>query len=129
MHQLCAKEQESNFHCDKNCVSESIAYMILGLVVTQSNPEYLIIFLACLHARDQCMYVRMLFIGGASESARDWVCTQIPLQRLGTRTEIAEAAVFMASPLSSYATGTVLVVDGGHWMTTGRTMESLSSKM
>ena len=37
----------------------------------------------------------------------------IPLQRLGTRTEIAESAVFLASPLSSYITGSVMVTDGG----------------
>lgn len=40
----------------------------------------------------------------------------IPLQRFGTKTEIAEAAVFMASPLSAYMTGSVMVVDGGEWL-------------
>ena len=40
----------------------------------------------------------------------------IPLQRVGTRTEIAESAVFLASPLSSYMTGSVMVVDGGEWL-------------
>ena len=40
----------------------------------------------------------------------------VPLQRFGTRTEIAESAVFLASPLSSYMTGSVMVVDGGDWL-------------
>ena len=38
---------------------------------------------------------------------------QIPLGRHGTVEEVAQAAVFLASPLASYITGTVLVVDGG----------------
>ena len=67
----------------------------------------------------------VLNIGGAHEAARDLLSTQIPLQRAGTRTEIAEAAVFLASPLSSYITGSVLVVDGGEWLTGGRTMASV----
>ena len=37
----------------------------------------------------------------------------IPLQRYGTVDDIGRAAVFLASPLASYITGTVLVVDGG----------------
>jgi 3-oxoacyl-[acyl-carrier protein] reductase len=36
-----------------------------------------------------------------------------PLQRLGTPTDIANAVVFLCSPLATWITGTVLVVDGG----------------
>ena len=39
----------------------------------------------------------------------DW----IPLGRPGTPTEVADAVVFLASPLSSYITGQSLVLDGG----------------
>ncbi|KAB0401642.1 hypothetical protein E2I00_007300, partial [Balaenoptera physalus] len=34
------------------------------------------------------------------------------LQRLGNKTEIAHSALFLASPLASYVTGALLVVDG-----------------
>ncbi|XP_048188512.1 peroxisomal 2,4-dienoyl-CoA reductase [(3E)-enoyl-CoA-producing] [Perognathus longimembris pacificus] len=40
-----------------------------------------------------------------------------PLQRLGNKTEIAHSVLYLASPLASYVTGTVLVVDGGSWLT------------
>ncbi len=37
----------------------------------------------------------------------------VPLQRFGTRREIADAAVFISSPAASYITGEVLNVSGG----------------
>ncbi len=37
----------------------------------------------------------------------------IPLRRYGQTDEIGQAAVFLASPLAAYVTGTVLCVDGG----------------
>lgn len=37
----------------------------------------------------------------------------IPLQRLGTVDDIGQVAVFLASPLASYVSGTLLVADGG----------------
>lgn len=69
----------------------------------------------------------MLCIGGATSTVRDFVKKQIPLQRLGTRTDIAEAAIFLASDLSSYITGAILVVDGGAWMTNiGISLDSMN---
>jgi peroxisomal 2,4-dienoyl-CoA reductase len=40
----------------------------------------------------------------------------VPLRRFGTKGEIADAALFLASPASAYVTGAVLVVDGGQWL-------------
>jgi len=37
----------------------------------------------------------------------------VPLRRMGTVDDIGHAAVFLASPLSAYITGCVMVVDGG----------------
>jgi len=48
----------------------------------------------------------------ASE-VRTRVGTFVPLQRMGTADEVADAIVWLASPASSYVTGTVLRVDGG----------------
>lgn len=41
---------------------------------------------------------------------------EIPMRRFGEPAEVASVAVFLASPLSSYMTGTVLEVTGGRHM-------------
>ncbi|MFP5519752.1 MAG: SDR family NAD(P)-dependent oxidoreductase [Bdellovibrionia bacterium] len=52
-----------------------------------------------------------------SEEARDKVLLDLgplqPLNRIGSPTEIAEAAYFLGSDLSSWTTGAILSVDGG----------------
>ena len=46
------------------------------------------------------------------ESREDLAARQ-PMGRLGTAEEIAEAAVYLASPEASFTTGSEMVVDGG----------------
>ena len=48
----------------------------------------------------------------SEEARKSWVET-IPLKRAGTPLDIANAAVFLASDMSTYITGIVLGVDGG----------------
>ena len=43
---------------------------------------------------------------------------RIPLQRFGRIQEIADMAVYLASPAATYITGAIFVVDGGHWFAT-----------
>ncbi len=45
--------------------------------------------------------------------ARATLSAQIPLERLGTPSDIAGVVVFLASEYASYITGQVIVVDGG----------------
>lgn len=48
-----------------------------------------------------------------SSEQRDILLYTVPLARFGRPMEVANAALFLASELSSYVTGTVLAVDGG----------------
>lgn len=79
------------------------------------------------HILPICKYVCTHTTGGGMEDA---FASHIPLHRLGTKTDVAEAAIFLTSPLSSYITGATLVVDGGSWMVEGGGSRSaLQSKL
>jgi NAD(P)-dependent dehydrogenase (short-subunit alcohol dehydrogenase family) len=48
-----------------------------------------------------------------NDAVKTRLTSAIPLGRFGTTDDIGRVAVFLASPLASYVTGTVLVADGG----------------
>lgn len=58
-------------------------------------------------------YVDTELTRAISEEARQALQAAIPLARLGTGEDVANAVLFLASDLASYITGQVLVVDGG----------------
>ncbi len=60
----------------------------------------------------------------------DAVADSVPLSRLGTTSDIGNAAIFLASPLASYLTGAVIPVDGG-WSLGGSSqlMDALARDM
>ena len=49
----------------------------------------------------------------ASPAALEQIRQAVPLGRLGTVDDIGQLAVFLASPLASFVTGTLVVADGG----------------
>lgn len=51
-----------------------------------------------------------------SDNVKEQVLAQIPLKRMGTTGNIADAVVFLASEKADYITGQVLAVDGGMTM-------------
>lgn len=48
-----------------------------------------------------------------TDAAREATVAQIPLKRVGTTRDVAEAVAFLASDRASYITGQVLSIDGG----------------
>ena len=62
---------------------------------------------------DQLFADRAAAAGTTPEAERAAFVRRIPVGRLGTPDEVADAYVFLASPLSAYVTGQSLVVDGG----------------
>ena len=52
-------------------------------------------------------------IAGTPPELREQIAARIPLKRLGQPTDIAKAALFLASDDSSFVTGIDLSVDGG----------------
>jgi NAD(P)-dependent dehydrogenase (short-subunit alcohol dehydrogenase family) len=51
--------------------------------------------------------------------AADRIRQRVPLGRWGQPAEVANAVVFLASPLAAYITGETLTVDGGAWIGAG----------
>jgi len=61
-------------------------------------------------------FIETAMTGKLKQEAKTKFEESIPLQRLGSVTDVANTALFLASDLSSYMTGQVLVVDGGMTM-------------
>ena len=53
-------------------------------------------------------------VGEGQTEARKWWQNQHPIGRFGTVDEVAAAVVWLASPASSFVTGTDIAVDGGY---------------
>ena len=56
---------------------------------------------------------RLLAKEAADEESRRWLTRQVPVGRLGTVEDIAEAVAFLASERAGFICGTTLLVDGG----------------
>jgi 3-oxoacyl-[acyl-carrier protein] reductase len=54
--------------------------------------------------------------GAMTDEAKEKTLQLIPLKRMGSPADIAQAALFLASDESSYITGQVLPIDGGMFM-------------
>ncbi len=55
----------------------------------------------------------------SNKAFHDMVKRGVPLGRFGTAEDIANMAIFLASPAGDYITGATMVVDGGEWLKKG----------
>ncbi|XP_069037033.1 peroxisomal 2,4-dienoyl-CoA reductase [(3E)-enoyl-CoA-producing] isoform X2 [Lepisosteus oculatus] len=62
---------------------------------------------------------------GGTAAQSSGVFQTVPLQRAGSKTEIAHGVLYLASRAASYVTGASLVVDGGSWLTSANSMPAL----
>jgi len=58
-------------------------------------------------------YIETQMTDGLTPQVKEQILTKIPLSRIGQPRDIAQAALYLASDLSSYVTGQVIAVDGG----------------
>lgn len=72
--------------------------------------------LASRNVRANCIapgYIETQMTGGLPEQVKGQILSAIPMGRIGSPQDIAHAALYLASDLSSYVTGQVITVDGG----------------
>jgi len=48
-----------------------------------------------------------------AEARKEWAKKEVPMERMGEPHELADLAVFLASPRASYITGNIVAFDGG----------------
>jgi NAD(P)-dependent dehydrogenase (short-subunit alcohol dehydrogenase family) len=60
-------------------------------------------------------------VGNASDDELFRLGAAVPLGRVGTVEDIVWPAVFLVSPAAGFINGAALVVDGGKWLSSGRT--------
>ena len=58
-------------------------------------------------------YIQTKMTDSLSDKVKDQMLKKIPLNRLGSPSDVANAVLFLASDAANYVTGQVLVVDGG----------------
>lgn len=58
-------------------------------------------------------FIKTAMTDKLSEAEKKKLSDNIPMQKLGTATDVANAVLFLSSPLADYITGQVLTVDGG----------------
>jgi NAD(P)-dependent dehydrogenase (short-subunit alcohol dehydrogenase family) len=85
------------------CKQAAIDYAPLGVRVNVLAPS----------ATDTGLFMEHSARAPDPQALRAMVAASNPMKRLGTADEVCDAAVFLASDLSTYVSGTVLAVDGG----------------
>jgi 3-oxoacyl-[acyl-carrier protein] reductase len=125
----------AHLRASRGCIVNTTS--ISGLEPTTRSPAYAAVKALVIHytASQAAMYARdgvrvnsiapgsIEFPGGSGEKRRtedptlyNRILVSIPFGRLGTPEEVADVALFLASPLARWVTGQTIVVDGGQML-------------
>jgi 3-oxoacyl-[acyl-carrier protein] reductase len=125
----------AHLRASRGCIVNTTS--ISGLEPTTRSPAYAAVKALVIHytASQAAMYAKdgvrvnsiapgsIEFAGGSWEKRRtedpvlyNRILGSIPFGRLGTPEEVADVALFLASPLARWVTGQTIVVDGGQML-------------
>lgn len=91
--------------------SKGAAILIAKAMAVELAPENIRVNAICPVAGDTPLLPQ--FLGGDSNASREATIRTIPIGRLSTPDDIANAALYLASDEASFITGTAMEVDGG----------------
>jgi len=105
-------------------ISSGLSWMVEAGFVAYGTAKAALSHMTRLMAHELAPHVRVnaLAVGATltdalgmflSEDIQKQMCDMTPMGRLGTVEDIAQAALYLASPASSWMTGKVLEIDGG----------------
>ena len=91
-----------------------------GLCQTWSGPKLLVF--------SRTGLIILLFLGGRTIKNTDYE-KSIPIQRVGTKEDIANTVLYIVSPAAQLLTGTTIIADGGAWLTSENSVSRLRRVM
>jgi len=105
-------------------ISSGMAHLVESGFVAYGTAKAALAHMTRLMAHELAPHVRVnaLAVGATltdalgmflTEEIQQQMCDLTPMGRLGTVEDIAQAALYLASPASSWMTGKVLEIDGG----------------
>jgi len=95
------------------CASKGAVVLLTKAMAIDHGPQNIRVNCICPGDTDTPMLREEARQLGQSEERFLQEAAERPLQRIGTPEDIAQAVLYLASDVSSYVTGTALVVDGG----------------
>ena len=94
-------------------------------MISLLSAEYARQILSMCDITDQVIF---LFSGGRTIKNTDYE-KSIPIQRVGTKEDIANTVLYVVSDAAQLLTGTTIIADGGQWLTSENSVNRLRRVM
>jgi NAD(P)-dependent dehydrogenase (short-subunit alcohol dehydrogenase family) len=95
------------------CASKGALVNLCKQAAIEHAPDHVRVNLLAPSATDTGLFIRVSDQAPDPEAVRARVAAGSPMKRLGRADEVCDAAVFLASELSTYLSGAVIPLDGG----------------